>query len=394
MMQSVRRPVAAVAVMLRRPVVLAAVAVLVVFSILSIFGSQHSVVVLPAFESADKNKHISPVLSCNWSPQERANNTECVKLLSSRMNAPFRRWLMFGDSTMSRLMRRSPLKSILLDRSIVQINKACPMDFSCTNRSGTRCNRNEVFGIPYRSDRQWYPPNYTLGEGPVKYGLENPYCNDCGGCNSELVVCTNLTINNNRTCPESTLKKLHFGAYISMEFQRDVEIQSPNFGTSQENIALLFLNSTQWNHDLISSSFGPTACIIGAGFHDMQVRNITLSIFIDNVKWHLRLLHPTCGHFIWLANTAPQASTQHLHPQGFNRTLRWNTAVRYMLENTTDFMHKSSFIDVFNASISFPHNDNIHLHPTWYRALGSMFASLIDTKFKRKNKRKAWIQVV
>jgi hypothetical protein len=43
-MKSVRRrpAAAAVAVMLRRPVVLAAVAVLVVFSILSIFGSQHS----------------------------------------------------------------------------------------------------------------------------------------------------------------------------------------------------------------------------------------------------------------------------------------------------------------------------------------------------------------
>jgi hypothetical protein len=313
-------------------------------------------------------------LSCNWSPE---SNKECVELLSSRMNASFRRWLIFGDSTMYQLTRASPLKRILVDRSIAEINTACPMDFSCTKRYASRCNLNGVFGIPYRSDRQWYPPNFTLGEGPVAYGLTNPYCNDCDGCSSELTVCTNLTINSKRTCPESTLKTLHYGGYISMEFARDVEIQSANFGTSQENIAHFFLNSAQWKHDLILSSFGPTACIIGAGIHDIAVPNITLSRYIENVKWYLRLLNPTCGHFIWVANTAPQASTQHLHLQGFKRTLEWNTAVRYMLESTTDFMHKSSFVDVFNASISLPHTDNIHMHHTWYNALGSTFASLI-----------------
>jgi hypothetical protein len=114
MMKSGRRPATAVAVVL-----------VVVISILSIFRLRHSLE-LPASES-DKNKHTNPVfpssnsiqalaldpptiveratLSCNWSPQ--SNNTECVKLLSSRMNAsaPFRRWLMLGDSTMWRLMR-------------------------------------------------------------------------------------------------------------------------------------------------------------------------------------------------------------------------------------------------------------------------------------------------
>jgi hypothetical protein len=327
-------------------------------------------------------------LSCNWSPHDKANNTECVKLLWSRMHASvgggaearpsFRRWLFFGDSTMSKLFGRSPLKRILVGLSIKQINKACPMDFICTMRQASKCDLNGVFGIPYRPDRQWYPPNYTLGEGPL-YGLENPYCNDCNGCKSQLAVCTNskLSINKKRTCPDSTLKTLYYGGYISMEFARDVEIQSPNFGTSQENIALLFLNSTQWNQDLILRSFGPAACVVGGGFHDMALPNITLSRYIDNVKWYLRLLHPTCGHFIWVANNAPAASTQHRYKQSFNRTLEWNTAVRYMLENTTDLRYKSSFVDVFNASINAPHADNIHMNTTWYNALGSTLASLI-----------------
>jgi hypothetical protein len=157
-------------------------------------------------------------------------------------------------------------------------------------------------------------------------------------------------------------------------------MQSPNFGTSQENIALLFLNSTQWNQDLILSSFGPTACIISVGFHDMTIPNITMSRFVDNVKWYLRLLHPTCGHFIWLANNAPAALTQHLYPQGFNRTLEWNMAVHDLLESTPDFRHKSSFVDLFNASISFPRprGDNIHMSRPWYIALGATFASLIQ----------------
>jgi hypothetical protein len=313
-------------------------------------------------------------LKCCWSP--RANNRQCVKLLSSRMKPSFRRWLFFGDSTMYQLLHYSPLKRILVHHSRDQIHKACPMDFSCTKRLASRCHLNQVFGLPYQPDRQWFPPNYTLGEGPVSYGLQNPYCSDCNGCSSELVVCTNLT-NNNRTCPASTLKTLYYGGYISMEFARDVKIQSPHFGTSQENIALGFLNSTQWNQDLISSSFGPTACILGGGFHDMRVPNITLSRFIANVKWYLRLLHPTCGHFIWVANTAPATSTQHNFPQGYNRTLEWNTAVSNLLENTRDLRHKSTFVDVFHASISFPHADNMHMDPTWYRALGAMFASMI-----------------
>lgn len=251
------------------------------------------------------------------------------------------------------------------------------MDFSCSKRHASRCNLNQDFGLPYRPNRQWFPPNNTLGEGPLLYGLRNPYCSDCMGCSSEFVVCTNLTNNNSRTCPDSALKTLYYGGYISMEFARDVKIQTPHFGTSQENIALGFLNSTQWNQELISSSFGPTACVIGSGFHDMLVPSITLPRFIANVKWYLRLLHPTCGHFIWLANTAPASATQHRFDQKWGRTLEWNTAVRNLLERTPDLRHKSSFMDVFHASMNFSHNDNLHMHPTWYNSLGATFASLI-----------------
>jgi hypothetical protein len=323
-------------------------------------------------------------LSCNWSPT--SNNTQCVKLLSSRMKASalgaepsFRRWLFFGDSTMYILFKSSALRKILVDHSMDRITKTCPLDFSCTKYLGNRCNLNKVFGLQYRPERQWSPPNYTLGEGPVDHGLQHPYCHDCAYCYSELLACTR-NLSNNRTCPDSTLKTLHYGGFINMEFARDVKMQSPNFGTSQENIALLFLNSTQWNQDLILSSFGPTACIIGVGFHDMAIPSITMSRFIDNVKWYLRLLHPTCGHFIWLANTAPAASTENLYAQGFNRTLEWNMAVHDLLESAPDFRHKSSFVDVFNASISFPHADNVHMSGTWYRDLGATFASLITSQ--------------
>jgi hypothetical protein len=326
-------------------------------------------------------KNTTQPFSCNWSPT--AKHKECVNLLSSRMKASvggaepsFRRWLFFGDSTMSKVFV-SPLKKVLLNKSI---NKACPKDFSCETLIADRCNLNEYFGVPYRPDRRWSLPNYTLGEGPVAFGLNNSYCNDCAGCVSRFFVCTKL--NNTRTnkiCPDSALTTLRYGGYISMEFARDVEIQSPHYGTSQENIALLFLNTTKWNQDLIRSSFGPTACVIGAGIHDMILPNMTLSVFMHNVKWYLRLLHPTCGHFIWVANTAPRASTQHRYPQSFSRMLEWNAAIRHMLESTPDFMHKSSFLDVFEASISFLHKDNIHMDPSWYRALGEFFVSLITS---------------
>jgi hypothetical protein len=109
-------------------------------------------------------------LSCDWSPTVH-NNRQFVKLLSSRMNASavggepsFRRWLFFGDSTMYQLLHYSPLKRILVHHSIDQITKACP--FSCKKRLASRCHLNQVFGLPYRPDRQWYPPNYMLPTRP------------------------------------------------------------------------------------------------------------------------------------------------------------------------------------------------------------------------------------
>jgi hypothetical protein len=325
-----------------------------------------------------KGTPMGPVnLSCEWSPN--INNTQCFELLSSRMKPSLRRWVFLGDSTMGHLFDMSSLRDILVHRAKDQIHDACPRDFSCEIRLANRCRLNEEFGLSYRHNQSWHPPNYTLGEGPILYGLKNPYCSDCSVCYSAMLVCTNRTNNNNRTCPDSVLQTLACGAYIAMEFARDVKIQSPQYATSQENIALGFLNSsTQWNQDSISSSFGPTACVISTGFHDIAVPNITKSLFIANVKWYLGLLHPACGHLIWLANTAPEARNPHRFPQTVNSTLEWNTAVRHLLENAPEWRHKSSFVDVFNASRTFPHQDHVHMDISWYEALGAMFASLIE----------------
>jgi hypothetical protein len=105
-------------------------------------------------------------------------------------------------------------------------------------------------------------------------------------------------------------------------FARDVKMQSPDFGTSQESIAGLFLNSAQWSQDLILNSFGSAACVVGVGFHDMVNPNLTMSRFANNAKWRLCLLHPTCGHFTWSANAAPAASTQLFAPKVL--TARWS----------------------------------------------------------------------
>ena len=148
---------------------------------------------------------------------------------------------------------------------------------------------------------------------------------------------------------------------------------------SQENIALGFLNSTQWNQDLISRAFGPAACIFGGGSHDARVPRASLGRFAANVKWCLRLLHPTCGHVTWVANAAPDPKTQHLHPQTHNDTSEWSAAIRHTLESTLDFRHKSTVVDAFDASIRFPHKVNVPVDHTLCKGLGEFFESLITT---------------
>ena len=124
-------------------------------------------------------------LQCIWKP---GDDDSCLHLVSEQIDASLlrtsavpleqHRWLFLGDSTMSRLFANYGLKRHFIDTA--PIRKVCPQ-YSCNQISTGRCNTNEVFQLARRQDGQWSSPDYTRGEGPIKFGMENPYCQDWHG---------------------------------------------------------------------------------------------------------------------------------------------------------------------------------------------------------------------
>jgi hypothetical protein len=160
-----------------------------------------------------------------------------------------------------------------------------------------------------------------------------------------------------------------FGGYVSVEFARDVEIQSEEYTTTQENVAKYI--ERDWNIGAMIADFGRPICVVGTGFHDVAIiPKIQLVVYLENVRWYLDLLSPVCDHVVWVSNTCPATDE---HPQKREQTNEWNLAVRDLLMERDH----TSFIDVFAASIEFEHKDNLHMSNNWYDLLGKMFLKVI-----------------
>ena len=335
--------------------------------------------------------------SCVWAPND---DSDCITTVSKRIlatsvnhvEAPNRsaplRWLFIGDSTMGKLFGEGGIKQQMLNARSIQ--DECPWHLMCFHRTASRCELNEAFLLPPllpASNSSWILPNQTMGEGPCAYGLENPNCQDCKGCNSVFAVCNKRRyVSSNKECningPGFTSTTM-YGGYFSVEFARDVEIQTPEFKTSQENIAWFIhshYNSDPW---FLNHFGGHPVCVASAGIHDLAVPHNTQQQFVANVEWFLHVLLAPCSHVIWLQNTAPlkknASQTDLPYPQNQVNMRQWNEAVHYHL-NASQTLPKErlTIIDPFDASIDYPHNDNVHLITEWYKALGMLFWLIME----------------
>jgi hypothetical protein len=242
-------------------------------------------------------------ITCTWRP---GSNEECFNLLSG-LPPSARNWNFFGDSTMMRLYRTvQPV-----NYGHPQLWKRC----GCKSKTTTRCDMASKFGFEKREP--WIRPNKSKGEGPTMFGLHNPHCHDCANCTSEFVECR-------VACPQ-----LVTVSYFSVEFARDVEIQSQVANTTQEHVALYLKRRQQ-------VMGGGTVCVVNAGIHDAKL-GLTVDAYVENVRWYLSLLHPAvCQNIIWLATTAPRTEKQ---VQKTNILRKWNEAVAEMLTRHIEFSH-------------------------------------------------------
>mmetsp|Transcript_25446 Transcript_25446/g.53208 ORF Transcript_25446/g.53208 Transcript_25446/m.53208 type:complete len:381 (-) Transcript_25446:36-1178(-) len=311
--------------------------------------------------------------SCTWSPTAYE---ECSNLLRRRLPPPTRppdlysasgrqRWLFLGDSQMSRLFRVSNIEKLLVEGALRMSHVGCLGPFSCIEKRGYRCDLNKILDLAYAE--KWVPPRPHMFAGPTNFGLNNPYCSDGSGSFPAFLQCTPQT--NERDCVGGASRlKYRYGGFIPLEYATDVEIQTPEFRTTQENVAAFI--DRDWNTPVMVQEWGKPICLLGTGNHDSRIKGITTGYFLRNVKFLLETFSHVCEHMIWIGNTANKKDDDK-YPQTKELMKQWDTATKRMIEAEPTLRDMMTFIEVRRAALRWPHADHIHLDDAWYKKLGN-----------------------
>lgn len=298
---------------------------------------------------------------CRWAPGQNEECTAKIRSLVCRSAGEnkLRRLLYFGDSTTSKLFDFGGAMSALVKerKKVVESTKV----MHCRKTMALdRCDLNKILNFPYRANKTWTPPMTSDGifEGPVAAGLANPYCQDCWGCFPGFLECqpangaNMLDLNPTRLFQEEEFN-LVYGGFMGNEFARDVELQSPFHLTTQENVAY-YLNQT-WNTPEMLQVWEKPTCIVNTGHHDVMIPGITLEAYIANVRWYLHLLADQCEYILWVATSSPGSDD---FVQKIRETHEWGMAVQDLLATDSILRYMSLYIDLYEASYGYPHDDN------------------------------------
>jgi hypothetical protein len=225
---------------------------------------------------------------------------------------------------------------------------------NCQFKTAPRCDMYDHFGLT-KKVKAWKRPIKDL-EGPIAYGLKSPHCQDCKGCQSVLVECERFP------CNDTTI------SYMGVEFARDVEMQTELEGTqtTQESITRYLKNQQCLGH--------PFVCIVNTGIHDMIVLKKDGKTFIKNLDWYLTMIQPCCKRLIWIQLSAVLDDPS--RPQKNSIIKVWNTKVHKLLQGER-FSNWTSIVDPYNASLFWPHMDNVHLNTSYYAALADLFSPFL-----------------
>ena len=101
------------------------------------------------------------------------------------------------------------------------------------------------------------------------------------------------------------------------------------------------------------------------GIHDQEIRGFTAKDYVLNVKQLLELFVPVCLHIIWIEITAPKGDNN--HHQTIEKTKEWNIELKSYLD--THPRPNVSMMRVFEKSLKAAHQDNVHLHKSWYKEM-------------------------
>ena len=239
----------------------------------------------------------------------------------------------FGDSTMLRLYHAY----------VKRVNLTCSHMGPCWEGNCSEAVRWIGKKIKANISQHWVPPRYGI-EGPIMYGLQNPGCLDMTNCHHsfDATQCT-------RKIPAGENARAF---YYSVEFSRDVALQTDKHNSTQEVVGELL-------------SYNPAdMCIVNAGVHDQAIE-MSVKQHFDNVERYLELLKPHCGKLVWQGLGIMGRSEQYL--QGNSISYHWN------MNFAAYDIYATYFMDIWNFSKSFKLVDNVHMEPIFYDNLSSFY---------------------
>ena len=298
---------------------------------------------------------------CTW------NKTleECFHTLQPLKNTSS--WVFLGGSDMSSIVEYVSMKKKWSSNDDNNDN-----DDVIVKTTSRRNNCQNLLYYKLPPSKQWTLPDPKYkGEGPIGYGLKNPYCTDCRNCwnvRMDATIPTTDDDDDDTTTKTKTTKQRRkqqqYIEYLVVEYTRDVSIPTLVTNTTQETVAY-YLKSQL-----------PEVCVVSVGLLDVMIYPpISQSMFVQNMDRYISLLQRVCGNVIWISIPAIIEDTT-LLPQFENCQLQeWNVGVIQMLQQRN--YNNVYVIDIWEQTLQADHATYLKLHKKFYDALARLFVTIM-----------------
>jgi hypothetical protein len=299
---------------------------------------------------------------CTWNK----NLKDCLEMLHQTMNKTDS-WVFLGGPEVATLAHYVSMKWQS------SFPSSAP-EFHVTSRRNP-CQNLLYYELP-PPNHDWVPPDPSKGEGPVQFGLENPYCMDCKKCWNVLIESESAyppSSSPRPTFPPSstgidagtnaTFKERHRTIeYLVVEYARDVSIQTLVTSTTQETAAY-YLGLKR-----------PDVCVVSVGLWDAAIHPpVPQSLFVTNVERYISLLQRVCHNVVWIS--VPAVVEDVSIRQTNCRLQEWNAGIVTMLQSR-DF-NNVYVLDIWDKSMETDHVGFVELHRKWYASLARLFATVM-----------------
>lgn len=202
-----------------------------------------------------------------------------------------------------------------------------------------------------------------MGVGPVGFGLEHPFCNDCSGCNSFIV---------------KSQDGKHVLEYISMEFAKDREFD----GIDSQSIVLNYLDKVRPDlvvinpalHDLYYSSKDPLPQSRTIPFiHSNYSHNFNLSFFEKNLDMLVKRLKAVSKNVVIIS---PPFTAKNVINNGLTEMHEIFRKYKNVLFSHLIIEHVAS--DITSSVIKKFMPDGVHPNNYYFSAVLGMIVSSVD----------------